>query len=196
MIYFHTGCKFWKCPSRKVYALKEANIASKRRLGNASEQDSTDEEEEEFHPKRKKNLRSFKEQLTELKEQTINLKEELVATNLNMEECKAMLQDLIVVNKLLPLPPCVVKLVHDAFKCKVCLKSPMKPPIVATRCCNILLGCSECVNEWYTGEGGLDKTCPHCREPRGYAQTCQFKGIDEFLTGFTKLMAKPLDQEQ
>ena len=60
----------------------------------------------------------------------------------------------------------------------------------------IVLGCSECVNEWYTGDGSLDKTCPHCREPRGYAQTCQFKGIDEFLTGFTKLMAKPVDQEQ
>ena len=69
-----------------------------------------------------KKLGPFKEQLAELKEQTINLKEELVATNLNMEERKAMLQDLIVVNKSLPQPPCVVKLVHDAFKRPLALR--------------------------------------------------------------------------
>jgi len=48
-----------------------------------------------------------------------------------------------------------------------------------------------CINEWYSGDGGLDKNCPRCREPRGYAQSFQFKGIDDFLKGFEKLMAEP-----
>ena len=37
----------------------------------------------------------------------------------------------------------------------------------------------------------MDRKCPNCREPRGYAQTFQFKGIDDFLNGFKKLMAEP-----
>lgn len=95
------------------------------------------------------------------------------------------------VNKFLPLPPCLIKLVSDAFKCKICLRAPMTPPVIATRCCNVLIGCSICTNEWFSGDGGLDKSCPNCREPRGYAQTFQFKGIDDFLKGFKKLMADP-----
>lgn len=67
----------------------------------------------------------------------------------------------------------------------------MISPIIGTRCCNVLLGCSTFTNEWYSGDGRLDKNCPHCREPRGYAQGFQFKGIDDFLKGFKKLMAEP-----
>lgn len=54
-----------------------------------------------------------------------------------------------------------------------------------------LLDCSTCINEWYSGDGGLDKNCPNCREPRGYAQSFQFNGVDDFLKGFKNLMADP-----
>ena len=57
-----------------------------------------------------------------------------------------MLKGLIEVNKFLSLPPSVVKLVCDAFKCKVYLKAQINPPVIATRCCNVLLGCSHCIN--------------------------------------------------
>ena len=107
-----------------------------------------------------------------------------------------MLKGLIEVNKFLSLPPSVVKLVCDAFKCKVCLKAPINPPVIATRCCNVLLGCSHCINTWYSGDEALNKTCPNCREPRGYPQTFQFKGIDDFLTGFSNILAEPLNQGQ
>ena len=62
------------------------------------------------------------------------LREELQNNSSTLDECKTMLQELIVVNKFLPLPPCVIKLVSDAFKCKICLKAPMTPPVIATRC--------------------------------------------------------------
>ena len=45
--------------------------------------------------------------------------EELQNNSFTLDECKTMLQELIVVNKFLPLPPCVIKFVSDAFKCKI-----------------------------------------------------------------------------
>ena len=50
------------------------------------------------------------------------LKEELQNNSSTLDECKTMLQELIVVNKFLPLPHWVIKLVSDPFKCKICLK--------------------------------------------------------------------------
>ena len=141
-------------------------------------------EEEKWAPKKKKADQFAREELHKIKEEVEN-------NSSSLEECKTMLQELIVVNKFLSLPPSVIKLVSDAFKCKICLKAPMNPPVTATRCCNVLLGCSTCINEWYSGDGGLDKSCPNCRDSRGYAQTFQFKGIDDFLKGFKKLMADP-----
>ena len=140
-------------------------------------------------PKRKKSEKFVREELQGIKEEVQN-------NSSTLGECKTMLQELIVVNKFLSLPPSVIKLVSDAFKCKICLKAPMDPPVIATRCCNVLLGCSTCINEWYSGEGGLDKRFPNCREPRGYAQTFQFKGIDDFLNGFKKLMADPSGEDE
>ena len=119
------------------------------------------------------------------------LREELQNNSSTLDECKTMLQELIVVNKFLLLPPCVIKLVSDAFKSKICIKAPMTPPVIGTRCCNVLIDGSICINEWFCGDGGLDKSCPNCREPRGYAQTFQLKGIDNFLKRFERLMADP-----
>ena len=65
-----------------------------------------------------------------------------------LQSVVTMLQDLTTVTSAMLLPPKVVKFVSDAFKHKVCLKLPMCTPIVATRCRNTLLGCSECINHW------------------------------------------------
>lgn len=66
--------------------------------------------------------------------------------------------------------------------------TPMKPPIIATKCCSSLLGCDECVNSWYDSVNGLSKKSPHCNEPRGYAFTSLSKGLDDFLTGMRKVL--------
>ena len=47
------------------------------------------------------------------------MREELQNNGSTLDECKTMLQELIVVNKFLPLPTCVIKFVSDAFKCKL-----------------------------------------------------------------------------
>ena len=58
-----------------------------------------------------------------------------------------MVTEMLEINKSLPLPVGITKLVKDAFPCKtLCHETPMKPPLIATKCCSSLLGCEECVN--------------------------------------------------
>ena len=103
-------------------------------------------------------------------------------------DVKCMVTEMLEVNKSLPLPRGITKLVKEAFQCRICHDTPMKPPIIATKCCSSLIGCDECVNTWYDGVNGLTKMCPHCNEPRGYAFMFQFKGLDDFLTGMRKVL--------
>lgn len=123
-----------------------------------------------------------------------DLKEGMAALISSNEEIKQNMLDVLVVSGSMKLPLSVIKLVADAFKCKICHTAPMVPPVVASKCCNTLLGCNGCINEWYKGAEGLDKTCPNCREQRGYANTMHFKGLDEFLIGMSQAM-KQDDEE-
>ena len=82
----------------------------------------------------------------------------------------------------------VVKLARDTFMCKICHETPIKPPVIATKCCCTLFGCEACVNRWYDETDSLSKKCPYCNEPRGCVSTYQFKGLDEFLAGVGNMM--------
>lgn len=103
-------------------------------------------------------------------------------------EIKSMVRDILQVNQIIALPIGVVKIIKDAFMCKICHITPMKPPVIATTCFNGLLGCEKCVNRWFAGSDSLSKKCPFCNEPRGYASTFQFKGLDEFLVGVQEIL--------
>ena len=113
----------------------------------------------------------------------------------DINDVKCMVTEMLEVNKSLPLPLGITKLVKDAFQCKICHETPMKPAIIATKCCSSLLGCEECVNIWYDGVHGLSKKCPHCNEPRGYAFTFQFKVLDDFITGMRKALRSEEDNQ-
>ena len=92
-----------------------------------------------------------------------------------------MVIDIMQVNQILSLPIGVVKLLRDAFICKIYHVAPMKPLLIATKFFRSLFGCKECTNAWYEGVDGLSKKCLYCNEPKGYAFTFQFKGMDEFF---------------
>ena len=62
-------------------------------------------EEEKWAPKKKKAGKFIKEALVEIKEETSVLREEAQSNSSTLEECKTMLQELMVVNKFLSLPP-------------------------------------------------------------------------------------------
>lgn len=172
---------FWKCGSRKIYAVRvisnirvplKRSAKSKAKANYTSCYDISDDSDEDFTPKKSTGVYHGDIQMV----------------NSQISEVKSMVCDILKVNQSLPLPLGVVKLLRDAFKCKICHATPMTPPVIATKCCNSLLGCEECVNTWYDGADGLSKKCPHCNEPRGYASMFQFKGIDEFLVGVKGLI--------
>lgn len=178
---FISGLAFWKCGSRKLYAARFSNntrmpskraAKSKRKATYTSCFEVSDDSDEDFTSK---NPRGFNQR-------------DIQFVNSEISEIKSMVSDILQVNQILSLPLGVVKLLRDAFMCKICHVTPMKPPVIATRCCSSLLGCEVCVNTWYDGAEGLSKKCPYCNEPRGYAFTFQFKGMDEFLVGVRDLV--------
>ncbi len=83
------------------------------------------------------------------------------------------------------LPPGLIRLLHDAFRCSICQSVPIKSPIFS-RCCKNIIGCQECVDQWYGND--VNNTCPICRSERAYAETSQIKGLDEFLDGVRPLL--------
>jgi hypothetical protein len=118
----------------------------------------SDDSDEEFIPKKQKMISNA--DFEHLKSQVC--------------EIKTMVSDILEVNQVVSLPLGVIKLLRDAFMCKICHSTPMIPPVIATTCCNSFLGWESWVNNWYGGSESLSKKCPHCNEPRGYASTFQF----------------------
>ena len=86
--------------------------------------------------------------------------------------------------------PCTLhRQLQDTFKCNICRSSPIKPPVIFSRCCKRLLGCQECVDRWFGGNDGSMKSCPLCHSERAYADTCIIKGLDEFLKSIAPLVS-------
>lgn len=121
------------------------------------------------------------------------LKDDVAEIKVELVGLREMIKDVMDISEAMPIPAPMLKLVKDAFRCKVCLSIPINPPVIATTCCETILGCATCINNWYSGDGGLDKSCPQCRQARGYAHTCPLKGIGEFLDGIKKILKVPSD---
>ena len=86
------------------------------------------------------------------------------------------------------LPPGLYLQLRKTFKCQICHSSPIKPPVIFTRCCKNILGCDVCVDRWYGGEDGRAKTSPLCRSERGFSEIGRLHGLDEFLETTKPLM--------
>lgn len=68
----------------------------------------------------------------------------------------------------------------EAFMCKICHSTPLKPPMIVAQCCRNVLGCQDCSNTWYNEET-LTKSCPICRSPRGFSYTMAMPPLDELI---------------
>ena len=77
-------------------------------------------------------------------------------------------------------PLSLCKAIQDSFKCKSC-RSVMVPPVIFAKCCHLIIGCSTCVEAWYSGTEALIKSCMNCGTQRGYAETMQMAGLNEFF---------------
>ena len=157
-------------PSRKFFAVC-TKVQRKRSLLPASSEDSADEE---FIPRSLKRVkgtprRSDMETLLD-----------------SIKDVKSTVDGLMEVNQNCRIPLGLKKALLESFKCAICLNLA-KSPIVVTKCCKNILGCSGCVNMLYSGEDALTKSCPLCRTERGYSDTMVLNGLDSFLSLVNKI---------
>ena len=73
-------------------------------------------------------------------------------------------------------PIALIRTMQETFKCRICLSVPIKPPILVSKCCKVILGCESCINQWYSGPEALTKQCKH---ERGYNETQLMRGLDK-----------------
>lgn len=94
---------------------------------------------------------------------------------------------IVKVSNSMRLPIALRRIITDTFNYHIC-RSLLRPPVIFTKCCRYLLGCQTCVDTWYGGEKGRTKQCPRCWADRGFAETCQVYGLDEFLASMAPLL--------
>ena len=124
--------------------------------------------------------------LSSIKEDVGNLSE-IKESILGMEK---KLTEIMEVNEKMNIPTGLHRSLMDTFMCKVCRNFPMKPPLIYSKCCKSVIGCEGCVNKWYTGDEALTKVCPLCGSARGYNETAQILGFDEFVQDLERMMGE------
>ena len=105
-------------------------------------------------------------------------------------EVKSMLSRVLTVTENTKMPLSLQALFRDTFKCTICTGVPIKPPVIATKCCKSILGCEGCVNTWFSGPEACSKMCPKCRAERGLAETMRLNGLDNFLIELEKIITE------
>ena len=85
---------------------------------------------------------------------------------------------------------------EESFSCTICKVCPPKPPFICYRSCSSIVGCESCANLWYgSGQAALTKTCPKCRQERGFANTFELKGVSPFLQELDKLINDEIEHD-
>ena len=160
--FFNQGLGFWKCPRRKYYAVLRKDLSSDPSSNNVIISDS----EDDFEPRKKRARKDDKP---------------LQIIQQDISEIKEQITDFMSLSTDLKIPLALRRIVRDTFKCRICHRVPIKPPLIITKCCKTILGCEVCVNSWFSGTDALTKNCPTCRTDRGYNETMLLRGLDDFL---------------
>lgn len=63
------------------------------------------------------------------------------------------------------------------FKCAICLNIMNAHSLVFQVCCNRLVACGECADEWYA----TSPTCPHCRDEEGRTKRKRTRGFGSLV---------------
>lgn len=173
------GLSFWKQPRRVIYAVnKQIQDRRKRSYKDKSSSDSEDDDFVIDRPRPRKKTLHKEDYSKTIMEMSVKM----AAVLDEIDNLKAVITDTLTLTRECGIPLPFMRMMRDSFKCKICHKTPPKPPLIASKCCKVLLGCEGCVNSWYSGADALTKACPSCRHERGYNETMQIRGLDEFLT--------------
>lgn len=116
--------------------------------------------------------------------------------NEDLTEIKSELFQLFKISSSLSVPIALRRLLYDTFRCAICQATPMTPPVIFARCCKTILGCQSCVDSWYRGEDGQQRTWPKCREPRAYVETTKLNGLDEFLGAVADILHEQSEDDE
>ena len=137
---YSIGLKFWKSPRRKVFAVPVKNLQTKAHSTNKKHHSiiETDSDSDEPTPKR-------------LKDDTV-MRVERIESNVEdllneVDSVKTSINDILHLNERSKVPVGLQRLMRDTFQCKICLCTPIKPPVIMSKCCKSILGCERCVNE-------------------------------------------------
>ena len=84
------------------------------------------------------------------------------------------------------IPIALHRLLMEGFRCKIC-REYIKPPVIASKCCEQILGCDSCIKTWYQ-DNTIMKNCPGCNKERGFANTMKLHGLDELLDGTKEII--------
>lgn len=71
----------------------------------------------------------------------------------------------------------------ETFKCSICLKAPLTPPLIYGCCCQRIIGCDKCVENCYKE----DHRCLICRTDNAFPLSSRIHGLDELLFEINKI---------
>ena len=157
-MYIHIGLQFWKCGSRKFFAILKDEIDD----GNGR------------NKRRKVSTDTSDHALQSIAEEIVSVKTEIQAA-------RAEVKEIIKIKNASDIPISLQQALNESLKCKICM-GISKPPVIFGKCCQQLLGCQSCVDKWFGGTGSFEKTCINYRAERAITQTCLLRGMDTLLT--------------
>ena len=167
------GLKFWKAPNRKIFAVEEDDLVrdvAGPSTGSARKRRRMEQLAPELY------IDDALAPLTEKVEMLVR----------DMDGIKGQLKEVFVVTKDTKVPLALKRSINATFACKIC-RGVITPPVIFSRCCQSILGCVACIDQWYGGSDGLMKNCPNCSTERGYAETVRMAGMDDFLESIRPL---------
>ena len=78
--------------------------------------------------------------------------------------------------------------VDETLSCYISKRVPPTTPLIGCQAYSTLVGCQRCTDTWFGGPGGLTKSCPKCRAPRGLANSFILKRFDNFVDQISEMM--------
>lgn len=143
-------------------------------------EENTSDEDNDPLPNRKKRKEEFMQ----------IIKSDIQSIKADVEEIKSLTKD---PDTKLPLG--FQNEIFGAFKCCICHVVPIRPPLIIAKCCKSIIGCEQCINEWYGGEDGMTKTCPLCRADRAFTETMRLNGVEGFIKTLSEIISQRENSE-
>ena len=135
LCYFSSTEKFWKCSTRKLYAVHCPDRKDKRKLKRRAPRIDNSSDSEDFMP-----------DVSVTKKRNCDVPSaDFLARKEGINCIRSDIQYLYQIDKRMKVPLALYCKLAEVFKCNICQHSPITPVIFA-RCCKSIIGCQSCVD--------------------------------------------------